>query len=42
MSEHTIFVFSWLAQKDICDRDLIVKAEAFDGQFLELSVEDED
>ena len=28
--------------KAICDRDLNVKAEEFDGQFLELSVEDED
>ena len=26
----------------ICDRDLNVKAVAFDGQFLELSVEDQD
>ena len=28
--------------KAICDRDLNVKAVAFDGQFLELSVEDQD
>jgi hypothetical protein len=28
--------------KAICDRDLNVKAVTFDGQFLELSLEDED
>jgi hypothetical protein len=28
--------------KAICDRDVNVKAEVFDGQFLELSVENED